>query len=87
MLTFNVVVAAIETTMMVIERARKGEITQLEIIFATSSQLMPLAPVPTSPAPTMAQITVCVPLMGIAKNVDDMMKVNVVIETASIMRF
>ena len=30
--TFSVVVEAIDTTIMVIERARKGEITQLAII-------------------------------------------------------
>ena len=53
----------------------------------TFFQLTPAAPVPMSPAPTKAQMTVCVPLIGIAKNVDDMMKANVVIETASIMRF
>ena len=63
-----------------------GEMTHEEMILTTCSHAMLEAPQPTRPAPTRAEMTVWVPLIGIPKILDAMMKQKDAIETASIIR-
>ena len=61
----------------------RGEISQLETILTTTSQLTLLTPHPTIPAPTSALMTVCVPLIGMPKIEELIMNRNDARETAS----
>ena len=64
--------------------ASKGDRTQLVVILKTLGQPISLGEEQISPAPTRALIMVCVPLIGMPKTDEAMMKLNAAIVTANI---
>ena len=65
--------------------ARHGEMNHDMTILPSFSQLRPLAPVATRPAPRSAPVTVCVPEIGMPKNVLHIRNMNEVRQTENIM--